>query len=165
MAWTNVCKAGVPAGGLVREDDIKSGDSASAHDAGGPSPGILNFLAQVVTGAPSKSPTKPADFPTAPHIDTYPGRAAADVHFEGRAADVFLSFNDPKESVWGNWLFDWCVANCQVFNIQGVIFGNRQWFSEAHGGQPTTRNAMDHLDHVHVELNCDGAAGTGSGVP
>jgi len=161
MPWKDVCVRGVPAGGKVREDDIKSGDAPSAHDAGGPSPGILNFIAKVIAQDPSQNtPAKPADFPQTPHIDTYPGRGNADVHFEGRAADVFLSFNDPKESVWGNWLFDWCVANCQTFSIQGVIYGNRQWFSEAHGGQVTPRNDTGHMDHVHIELNCDGAVGS-----
>jgi hypothetical protein len=164
MVWTDVCKRGVPAGGKVREDDIKAGDPASAHDAGGPSPGILAFIAEVIgQDPPWRFPEKPADFPQTPRIDTYPGRSAADVHFEGRAADVYLSFTDPQQLVWGNWLFDWCVENCKIYNIQGVIFGNRQWFSEAHGGSVTPRTAPDHMDHVHVELNCDGAAGSGGG--
>jgi hypothetical protein len=40
-----------------------------------------------------------------------------------------------------------------------VIFGDRQWFSESHGGKVFQRPQHDHYDHVHVELNCDGARG------
>jgi hypothetical protein len=156
MAYKNVCIVGSPAGGRVREDDIPGGASAAAHDAGGPSPGILKFIDEVVRALPNPNvPPKPTSFPPHVDVDTYPGRGNADVHFEGRAVDVSLNYSSQQAE--GDWLFDWCVANCTRYRIQGVIFGPRQWFSEAAGGSVTVRGKHDHFDHVHVELNCDGA--------
>ncbi len=159
MPWRDICRPGRPAGGRVRQDDVNRSDPAAQHDAGGPSPGILIFVEEVVRRSPPwQYPAKPADFPNGCRVETYPGHAAADVHFEGRAADVYLNYNDPSGRIWGNWLFDWCVDNCRIYKIQGVIFGDRQWFSEVHGGAPFPRTQRDHDDHVHVELSCDGAA-------
>jgi hypothetical protein len=138
---------------------VRGSDPASAHDAGAASPGILIFIEDVVRGSPPwRTPEKPADFPNGCRVETYPGHSAADVHFEGRAADIYLNYNDPSGRIWGDWLFDWCVENCRIYQIQGVIFGARQWFSEVHGGVPFPRTQHDHDNHVHVELNCDGAA-------
>ena len=160
MPYTNVCRRGRPAGGRVRQDDVRrrEGESDQDHNAGGPSPGIINFVQQVVRGTPPvNNPPKPAGFPSGVRVDTWPGRGRADVHFEGRAADVYLSYQDSQERIFGDWLFDYCVANCVGYKIQGVIFGPRQWFSEMNGGQVAPRQRSDHYDHVHVELNCDGA--------
>lgn len=161
MAWRDVCVRGRPAGGRVRQDDVPRGAERTAHDARGPSPGILRFIREVVAGSPSLAPQKPHTFPSGLRIETYPGtrHAFPDVHFEGRAADVYLSFRDPKQREYGNWLFDWCVANCRVYKIQGVIFGDRQWFSEMAGGRILPRRDGEaHYNHVHIELNGDGAA-------
>ena len=160
MAWHDVCKRGRPAGGKVRQDDVNGSDPPSLHDAGGPSPGLLIFINEVIRiDPPWRYPPKPDDFPSGScRLDTYPGRGAADVHFEGRAVDVFFNYNDPKGRVWGDWLFDYCVENCRTYQIQGVIFGARQWFSETRGGIEFPRGAADHYDHVHIELNGDGAA-------
>jgi hypothetical protein len=87
----------------------------------------------------------------------HPGRHNADVHLEGRAADVFLNYHDSTQRAFGDWLFDYCVANCERYKIQGVIFGRRQWYSEMNNGREFARTQGDHNDHVHVELNCDGA--------
>lgn len=127
------------------------------HNAQGPSPGIMRLLQEVVHGTPLvATPPKPAGFHTR-RIDTHPGRHNADVHLEGRAADVYFSFRNPTERAFGDWLFDYCVANCERYKIQGVIFGNRQWYSEMNRGQVFPRTQHDHDDHVHIELNCDGA--------
>jgi hypothetical protein len=159
MPWKDVCKRGRPAGGRVRQDDVKRGDPPGDHDAGAPSPGILRFIREVVRATPNPNvPAKPDGFPETCTVQTYPGHQAADVHFEGRAADVFISYQKEDSRVFGDWLFNWCFQNCTVYNIQGVIFGDRQWFSESHGGQVFTRPQHDHYDHVHVELNGDGAA-------
>lgn len=159
MAWKDVCVRGKPAGGKVREDDIPNGAMKEMHDAGGPSPGIEKFIREVVRTTPlSNTPPKPADFPTWVNIQSYPGRGAVDVHLEGRAADIFLSVMIPAQKASGDWLFDWCVANCMTYQIQGLIFGTRRWFSEYHGGVETVYTAGDHNNHVHVELNGDGAA-------
>ncbi len=163
MPWKDVCKRGNPAGGKVRQDDVKKDDPPKDHDAGGPSPGILAFINEVVKAPPPwRIPEKPSDFPVNVRFETYPGHSASDVHFEGRAADVFFKITDANEKRWGDWLFDWCVANCTIYLIQGVIFGDRQWFSEMHGGQVFKRGQGDHNDHVHIELNGDGAAKNGA---
>lgn len=170
MAWKDVCRRGRPAGGKVREDDPRGGTLAS-HDAGGPSPGILKFVREVVRMTPNPNvPPKPASFPSGCRVQDYPGHGAIDVHFEGRAADVFLDARNPVEKAAGDWLLDWCVANCSVYQIQGVIFDKRQWFSEkrevlAAGNRPIGYDKGDHGDHVHVELNCDGAALSAGGAP
>ncbi len=159
MPWKDVCVRGRPAGGRVREDDIPKGDDPTLHNAGGPSPGILKFVDEVVRHVPPGFPTKPIDFPVNCAVQTYPGYGAADVHYEGRAADVFFWYTKPAERVFGDWLFDWCVANCETYLIQGVKFGERQWFSEMARGMVVPLNdGGDHMNHVHVELNGDGAA-------
>lgn len=170
MAWKDVCRRGHPAGGKVREDDPGGGTLAS-HDAGGPSPGILKFVREVVRMTPTPNfPPKPASFPSGCLVQDYPGRGAIDVHFEGRAADVFLNIDNPVEKEAGEWLLDWCVANCRLYQIQGVIFDKRQWFAEtgevlAAGNRPIPYLLGDHGNHVHVELNCDGAALSAGGAP
>jgi len=141
----------------VREDDVPRSDPPSSHNAGGPSPGILRFIHEVVDGTPQINiPPKPAGFRSRLN-DHYPGRGNADVHYEGRAVDVHLNYNSPVERAYGDWLFAYCIANCQTFQIQGVIWGPRRWFSEAHNGQVSPEQGPDHYDHVHLELNCDGA--------
>jgi hypothetical protein len=164
MAWRDVCRRGQPArGNTVREDDVRGGAPA-AHNAGGPSPGIVKFIQEVVRTTPFPNlPPKPNDFPVWCSVDDYPGQSAADVHFEGRAADVYLNKNVASQKIAGDWLLDWCVANCQAYQIQGAIFDTRQWFSEkgevlANGGHPIPYTGGDHWNHVHVELNGDGAA-------
>lgn len=159
MVWKDVCVRGIPAGGKVREDDLPKNPQKDQHDAGDPSPGIEKLIREVVRSVPfPNTPAKPSDFPTGVLIQTYPGRGAPDVHLEGRAADIFVWNTKPNEKVWGDWLFDWCVANCVAYKIQGVIFGHRRWFSEYRGGIETVYTDIDHENHVHVELNCDGAA-------
>jgi hypothetical protein len=158
MVWKDVCVRGHRAGGLVREDD-PHGSEPKLHDAGGPSPGIERFIRDVVRTTPVvNEPEKPENFPVWVKVETYPGQNAADVHFEGRAADIYLSFDDAAEKTAGNWLFDWCVTNCISYKIQGVIFGPRKWYSEMKGGVVQDYTGGDHNNHVHVELNCDGAA-------
>lgn len=156
MAYRDCCVRGRPAGGRVREDDIPSGAASSAHNAGGPSPGIVQFVQEVVRGVPFyNTPPKPAGFPSGCRVDTYPGRGNADVHYEGRAADVYIDYK--TQQAYGDWLFDWCVTNCTYFHIQGVIWGPRKWYSEVNGGREFHYSGADHYNHVHVELNCDGA--------
>jgi hypothetical protein len=78
MPWKDVCKRGRPAGGRVCQDDVKRGDPAGDHDAGGPSSGILQFIRDVVRGTPNPNvPAKPNGFPAC-SVQTYPGHAAAD---------------------------------------------------------------------------------------
>lgn len=127
------------------------------HNAQGASPGILRFIREIIENQPKYNiPPRPADF-YYKRIDTHPGRHHADVHLEGRAADVYYNYHNPDERRMGDWLFDYCVANCHIYKIQGVIFGRRQWYSEMNGGQVFPRTQGDHDNHVHIELNCDGA--------
>ena len=158
MVWRDVCVRGNPIGGRVREDD-PHGTDPKLHDAGGASPGIEKFIRDVVRTTPAiNTPPKPSDFPTWVYVETYPGQGGPDVHFEGRAADVYLDASKPTDRVSGDWLFDWCVANCTIHKVQGVIFGQRKWFAEMSGGVEQLYLGGDHNNHVHVELNCDGAA-------
>ena len=166
MPWKDVCRRGRSVGGKVRQDDVRlaPGEKISDHNAGGSSPGIEKFVSEVVRLTPTPNfPSKPFDFPVSCKVETYPGRGNADVHFEGRAADVYLLVSDAVQKRAGEWLFDWCVANCVKYQIQGVIYDHRQWFSEKPevtraGGRPIPYGGTDHWNHVHVELNCDGAA-------
>ena len=129
-----------------------------AHNAGGPSPGILRFIREVIMNVPNPNvPRQPANFPKYQRIDHHPGRHRADVHLEGRALDFYIEYSDPDKRVYGDWLFDYCVINCVQYRIQGVIYGHRQWFSETNNGQIVPHRDTNHENHVHIELNCDGA--------
>jgi hypothetical protein len=91
-------------------------------------------------------------------VQNYPGRGHPDVHLEGRAADIYLNFDNPEQRAAGEWLFEFLVHNCRHYGIQGVIYGDRRWFSEQRGGViQTNPPGGGHRDHVHVELNLDGA--------
>ncbi len=165
MPWKDVCRRGRSVGGKVRQDDVRlaPGEKISDHNAGGASPGIEKFVNEVVRLTPTPNvPPKLFDFPISCKVQMYPGRGKADVHLEGRAADVYLLTRDSAQKRAGEWLFDWCVANCLKYLIQGVIYDHRQWFSEKpevmRAGGPIRYADLDHSDHVHVELNCDGAA-------
>jgi hypothetical protein len=170
MAWRDVCRRGRPAGGLVRQDD-PGGGKLEDHDAGGASPGILKFVREVVRMTPTPDfPPKPVSFPSGCLVQEYPGYGAIDVHYEGRAVDVYLDAGNLIGKASGDWLLDWCVANCRQYQIQGVIFDKRQWFSEkteviAAGNRPIPYAGVNHGNHVHVELNGDGAALSTSGAP
>lgn len=127
------------------------------HDAGAASPGILWFINQVVFNLYSPtSPPRPPGFRSV-NVQTYPGRRNVDTHFEGRAADIFFNYTNPETRIFGDWLFDFCYENCQRYQIQGVIFGDRRWFSETMNGAITRQVQHDHYNHVHVELNYEGA--------
>jgi hypothetical protein len=127
-----------------------------AHDAGGPSPGILRFIQEVIVN-PLPWVGQLRGFPRNNRIDKHPGRHNADVHLEGRALDFYVDYDDLAARVYGDWLFDFCYRNCVQYRIQGVIFGRRQWFSEMNNGEIRVFTRGDHDNHVHIELNCDGA--------
>jgi len=162
MAYRPVGHRGRWNGGLVREDDphLRDGETVADHDAQGASPGIVWLIQRVVRTTPPGSPQKPADFPCDCHVQTYPGRHHVDVHFEGRAADVFLNSRKPEQLRAGRWLFQffqYCIEHCRTYKIQGVIFAGWQWFSEQNHGMAFRRISDPHEDHVHIELNLDGA--------
>ncbi len=128
------------------------------HDAGGPSPGIERFIAGVIRNANLIAlPPRPEGFPINVAVQTYPGRYRNDINLEGRAADIYFQYNNPKERIYGDWLFDHCVQNSARYQIQVVIFGPRQWGSESNGGRIMQRSSVDHYDHLHLEVNCGGA--------
>jgi hypothetical protein len=96
------------------------------------------------------------------------------VHAEGRAIDWHLDARKPREKRAALSLIDALLATDQNGNqhalarrmgVQGIIFDCRSWWSgmddmgtySACEGNKSPDPTTAHRDHVHVELNWDGA--------
>jgi hypothetical protein len=142
------------AGRRVRADDVH-GTDAAAHDAGAPSSGILKFIREVVRGGPpSATPPKPDDFPGSTLVETYPGHSAADVHFEGRAADIYLDYTDAAQRPFGDWLFEFCVAKCETYQRpSGADLPHRQLPPDAESVNSRRRSFPRIFPRVFAQCN------------
>lgn len=89
------------------------------------------------------------------------------VHATGRALDIMLpvdrtanGYNNSADNDIGDPIANWLLANAQELGVQLIIWDNMIWSS---GRSPGSRlsvytNTNKHVDHIHVELNPDGAA-------
>jgi hypothetical protein len=86
--------------------------------------------------------------------------AQTSVHGTGRAIDIMISpINGRANSTVGDPIANWLIQNADGIGIQYIIWNHVQW-----NGSRTGRKDRDyhgpnpHIDHIHVELNRDGAA-------
>ena len=86
--------------------------------------------------------------------------AQTSVHGTGRAIDIMISpINGRANSTVGDPIANWLIQNAGRIGIQYIIWNHVQW-----NGSRTGRKDRDyhgpnpHIDHIHVELNRDGAA-------
>ena len=87
--------------------------------------------------------------------------AETSVHGDGRALDIMIPLvNGGANSTVGNPIANWLVRNAQALGLQYLIWNRVQWS----GGKTSGRKDASyggpnpHIDHIHAELNRDGAA-------
>ncbi len=82
------------------------------------------------------------------------------VHGIGRALDIMIPMvNGNADSTHGDPIANWLVTNAEAIGVQYIIWNRTQWSGHRSGrkDRPYT-GPSPHTDHIHVELNLDGAA-------
>jgi len=80
------------------------------------------------------------------------------MHGVGRALDIMIRpVGGRANSAVGDPIANWLVRNAEAIGVQYIIWNWMRW-----GGNRTPRFALytpenKHIDHIHVELNLDGA--------
>ncbi|MEF8731712.1 MAG: peptidoglycan-binding protein [Candidatus Accumulibacter meliphilus] len=85
-------------------------------------------------------------------------RSETSVHGTGRALDIMIpTLGGRANSAIGDPIANWLVRNAAAIGVQYIIWNRMRW-----SGSRTPRVARysgpnPHIDHVHVEINNDGA--------
>jgi len=83
------------------------------------------------------------------------------IHGTGRALDIMIPTIDGRaNSTIGDPIANWLIVNASAIGVQYLIWNRVRWS----GGRPRLKFARytgpnPHRDHIHVELNLDGAQG------
>jgi hypothetical protein len=83
------------------------------------------------------------------------------VHGTGRALDVFIpTTGGAADNTKGDEVANWLIANAQSIGVQLVIWDRSIWNASRPAGSKLRGygGPNPHVDHLHVELNTDGAA-------
>lgn len=87
-------------------------------------------------------------------------RSQTSVHGVGRALDIMIpTVSGRANSAVGDPIANWLVQNASALGIQYIIWNRTKW-SGSRTGRKHGRygGPSPHTDHIHVELNRDGAA-------
>ncbi len=83
-------------------------------------------------------------------------------HSLGRAIDVMIPrINGDADNTAGDPIGAWAIENAQSVGIQYIAWDRAQWSPRKPAGQrlsPLSASSLSHTDHLHIELNKDGAA-------
>lgn len=131
------------------------------YDDAGPWIGEAGCATSPTLGATALGAYLLATFPgvrSADSLDCRPNTADASqtsIHGVGRAVDAMV----PDGSRYGDAVADWLVEHAAEIGVQYVIWDHVAW----NGSRATDKfrpytGPNPHTDHVHVELNEDGAA-------
>jgi hypothetical protein len=83
------------------------------------------------------------------------------VHGTGRALDIMIPpIHNRANSAVGDPIANWLVQNAQAIGVQYIIWNWVQWTGSRTGRKDRDYKPSPHIDHIHVELNRDGAART-----
>ncbi len=81
------------------------------------------------------------------------------VHGAGRALDIMIPMVAGKANrVIGDPIANWLVLNAEAIGVQYVIWNRVRWSGNRTPRVAAYTRSSPHIDHVHVELNNDGAA-------
>ncbi len=83
------------------------------------------------------------------------------VHGTGRAIDVFIPLSrGDADNTLGDPVANWLITNASVLGVQLVIWDRSSWNASRPAGSKLRAygGPHPHHDHLHVELNADGAA-------
>lgn len=78
------------------------------------------------------------------------------IHGLGRALDIMVNAHTPEGLATGNEIRNWMINNSVEVGVQRVIWNSYTWSSNRDGWRPYT-GPYPHDDHLHVEINEDGA--------
>ena len=86
--------------------------------------------------------------------------AQTSVHGTGRALDIMIPMvNGRANSAVGDPIANWLVQNAQAIGVQYIIWNRTKWSGSYSGRKDGAYGGpVPHIDHVHVELNRNGAA-------
>lgn len=86
--------------------------------------------------------------------------AQMSVHGSGRALDIMIPPIERRaNSAVGDPIANWLVQNAERLGVQYIIWNRTQWRGRGDGRRDSTYTGPNpHADHIHVELNRDGAA-------
>jgi len=86
--------------------------------------------------------------------------AQMSVHGSGRALDIMIPpIGQRANSALGDPIANWLVQNAERLAVQYIIWNRTQWRGRGAGRRDSAYTGPNsHADHVHVELNRDGAA-------
>jgi hypothetical protein len=85
------------------------------------------------------------------------GGGSLSVHSVGRALDVFVrTSNGSADNRKGDQIANWFVQNAEHVGVQMIIWDRTIWYPGSRG-ERCYGGSHPHNDHVHIELNNDGA--------
>lgn len=87
-------------------------------------------------------------------------RSETSVHGTGRALDIMISpINNRANKAVGDPIANWLVQNAARIGIQFIIWNRVKWNGSYQGRKDRDYGGPNpHIDHIHIELNRDGAA-------
>lgn len=84
------------------------------------------------------------------------------IHGTGRAVDVFIPTRSggAADNTVGDAVANWVIANASTLGVQLVIWDRSSWNASRPAGSKLRAygGPHPHNDHLHIELNTDGAA-------
>lgn len=83
------------------------------------------------------------------------------VHGTGRAIDIYIpTTGGQADNTKGDPIANWLIANASALGVQLVIWDRSSWNGSRAAGSKLRAygGPHPHHDHIHVELNTDGAA-------
>lgn len=83
------------------------------------------------------------------------GGQSLSLHAEGRAADLACNANDARQRRLGDDYANWLTENAEALQVQQFIWNRRSW--RPGRGWRAYSGVSPHADHLHVEMNRDGA--------
>jgi peptidoglycan hydrolase-like protein with peptidoglycan-binding domain len=80
------------------------------------------------------------------------------VHGVGRALDIMIRpVSGQANSAAGDPIANWLVRNAEAIGVQYIIWNHMRWSGSRHPRVAPYTPTNKHIDHIHVELNLDGA--------
>ena len=80
------------------------------------------------------------------------------VHGVGRALDIMVRpVSGRANSAVGDPIANWLVRNAEAIGVQYIIWNHMRWSGSKSPHVAPYTPANKHIDHIHVELNLDGA--------
>lgn len=132
-------------------------NSAGRSCSGGPTAGARELAAYVKSSFSEVNRSVPGDGVQMYNCRSVNGGSGLSVHAVGRALDIFVATNaGAANNQKGDRIANWLVQNAESIGVQMIIWDRTIWYPGSRG-ERCYGGSHPHNDHVHVELNNDGA--------